>query len=116
MPNRNRNASSYAYPLRDRILPMLGSMTGSRSLLKAMLRRVLAHLHYGRLTIVLPDDDTLHFSGDHETDLRAAIHIHDWQAIRKLATGRRCCLRRGLYGWQLEQPGPDAFDAVCHAQ
>ncbi|WP_417830502.1 class I SAM-dependent methyltransferase [Thalassospira sp.] len=87
MPNRNRNASSYAYPLRDRILPMLGSMTGSRSLLKAMLRRVLAHLHYGRLTIVLPDDDTLHFSGDHETDLRAAIHIHDWQAIRKLATG-----------------------------
>ncbi|MBO6808016.1 cyclopropane-fatty-acyl-phospholipid synthase family protein [Thalassospira sp.] len=87
MPNRNRNASADALPLRDRILPMLGSVTGSRSLLKAMLKRVLAHLHYGRLTIVLPDDDTLHFTGDQETDLRAAIHIHDWQAIRKLATG-----------------------------
>ncbi|HAI30207.1 MAG TPA: SAM-dependent methyltransferase, partial [Thalassospira sp.] len=67
MPNRNRNASADALPLRDRILPMLGSVTGSRSLLKAMLKRVLAHLHYGRLTIVLPDDDTLHFTGDQET-------------------------------------------------
>lgn len=87
MSNRNRDASGFAVPLRDRLLPMLGSMTGSRSLLKAMLKRVLAHLHYGRLTIVLPDKDTFHFTGERETDLRAAIHIHDWQAIRKLATG-----------------------------
>lgn len=87
MSNRNRDASGFAVPLRDRLLPMLGSMTGSRSLLKAMLKRVLAHLHYGRLTIVLPDNDTFHFTGERETDLRAAIHIHDWQAIRKLATG-----------------------------
>jgi cyclopropane-fatty-acyl-phospholipid synthase len=87
MPNRNRHASGLAVPLRDRIIPMLGSVTGSRSLLKAMLHRVLSHLQYGRLTIVLPDNDTLYFTGQNETDLRAAIHIHDWQAIRKLATG-----------------------------
>ncbi|MFV1852763.1 MAG: class I SAM-dependent methyltransferase [Porticoccaceae bacterium] len=87
MPDRNRTASGLAIPLRDRIIPVLGSVTGNRSILKAMLRRVLSHLHYGRLTIVLPDGDTLHFTGEKETELRAAIHIHSWQAIRKLATG-----------------------------
>ncbi|MEQ8287638.1 cyclopropane-fatty-acyl-phospholipid synthase family protein [Thalassospira sp.] len=87
MPDRNRTVSGTANPLRDRLVPMLGSMTGSRSLLKSMLRRVLSHLHYGRLTIVLPDGDNLYVTGEQETDLQAAIHIHDWQAIRKLATG-----------------------------
>ncbi|MBO6771336.1 MULTISPECIES: cyclopropane-fatty-acyl-phospholipid synthase family protein [unclassified Thalassospira] len=87
MPDRNPTASELSVPLRDRLVPLLGSMTGNRSLLKVMLRRVLSHLQFGRLTIVLPDNDHLHFTGDQETDLQAAIHIHDWQAIRKLATG-----------------------------
>jgi len=87
MPDRNRMASGINRPLRDRLVPMLGSMTGNRGILKSMLRRVLSHLHFGRLTIVLPDGDNLHVMGQQETDLQAAIHIHDWKAIRKLATG-----------------------------
>jgi cyclopropane-fatty-acyl-phospholipid synthase len=87
MPNRNSMAFGLSIPLRDRIVPLLGSVTGNRSVLKVMLRRVLAHLRYGRLTIVLPDGDRLNFTGSLNTDLQALIHIHDWQAIRKLATG-----------------------------
>ncbi|RCK47844.1 cyclopropane-fatty-acyl-phospholipid synthase [Thalassospira profundimaris] len=87
MPDRNSSASELSVSMRDRLVPLLGSMTGNRSLLKVMLRRVLSHLHYGRLTLVLPDGDNLHFVGNHENDLQAAIHIHDWKAIRKLATG-----------------------------
>ena len=86
MPDRNPTASELSVPLRDRLVPLLGSMTGNRSLLKVMLRRVLSHLQFGRLTIVLPDNDHLHFTGDLETDLQAAIHIHDWQREGESAT------------------------------
>ncbi|MBV16989.1 MAG: SAM-dependent methyltransferase, partial [Thalassospira sp.] len=87
MPNRNRTASVFGNPLRDRLVPMLGSMTGSRSILKSMLRHVLAHLHYGRLTTILPDGESLHFTGEQETDLQAVIQVHRWDALRRLATG-----------------------------
>lgn len=87
MPNRNRTASGITHPLRDRLVPLLGRVTGNRSILKSMLRRVLAHLQYGRLTIILPDGDSLHFIGQQKTDLQAIIEIHGWDAIRRLATG-----------------------------
>ena len=87
MPERNRSSSTIVRPFRDRFLPVIGGMTGSRNLLKIMLKRILAHLHYGRLTIVLPDGDTLQFTGQEQTEIRAVLHIHDWKAIRRLATG-----------------------------
>jgi cyclopropane-fatty-acyl-phospholipid synthase len=87
MPNRNSMSSELSVLLRDCLVPLLGSVTGNRSVLKFMLPRLLSHLRHGRLGIVLPDGDHLNFTGTQNTDLQALIHIHDWQAIRKLATG-----------------------------
>ncbi|MCC9624705.1 cyclopropane-fatty-acyl-phospholipid synthase family protein [Thalassospira sp. MA62] len=87
MANRNRTTSDIAIPLRDKLVPMLGSITGNRGVLKSMLRSILRHLEYGRLTIILPDQDSLHFTGTQNVTDQAVIHIHRWDAIRRLATG-----------------------------
>ncbi|WP_417843730.1 class I SAM-dependent methyltransferase [Thalassospira sp.] len=87
MPDRSRPNSTLARSLRDRILPLISSVVRPKSMLERMLVRVLSHLHYGRLALVLPDGRTLNFTGRERLDLHAVLDVRHWRAIRKLATG-----------------------------
>tara|TARA_R110000751_G_scaffold88570_2_gene174869 strand:- start:67 stop:1344 length:1278 start_codon:yes stop_codon:yes gene_type:complete len=87
MPDRSRSSSLVVRSLCDRILPLISSVVRPKTVLERMLVRVLSHLHYGRLTLVLPDGRTLNFTGQKRLDLHAVLDVRDWRAIRKLATG-----------------------------
>lgn len=98
MPERSRPSSGVSTTtssasslvvrsLRDHVMSAIGSVMRPKSMLERMLVRVLAHLQYGRLTLVLPDGRTLNFSGRERLDLHAVLDVRDWRALRKLATG-----------------------------
>jgi len=48
-----------------------------------VMRRWLAQLHEGSLSIVLPDGQVIHHSGD-EPGPQAQITLHNWRALRRL--------------------------------
>jgi len=50
---------------------------------KRTMRRWLAHLHQGSLTVVLPDGQVVHHSGE-EPGPQAQITLHNWRAVRRL--------------------------------
>jgi cyclopropane-fatty-acyl-phospholipid synthase len=47
------------------------------------MRRWLAHLHKGSITVVLPDGQVVHHHGD-ETGPQGQITLHNWRALRRL--------------------------------
>ena len=87
MPDRSRSNSMVVRSLRERLLPLIGSVMRPKSMIERMLVRILAHLRYGRLTLVLPDGRTLNFSGREKLDLHAVLDVRNWRAFRKLFTG-----------------------------
>ncbi|MEG9883127.1 MAG: cyclopropane-fatty-acyl-phospholipid synthase family protein [Hyphomicrobiales bacterium] len=87
MPVNDTIPPSLPFALRMRLAPVLGGLFGDHSVLRPVLRHVFSRLCFGRLCLALPDGEMLYFTGIGRKEQQAVLRIHDWRALRRLATG-----------------------------
>ncbi|WP_084633300.1 SAM-dependent methyltransferase [Pleomorphomonas oryzae] len=94
------------------ILPSIVGLALPTRLRVAFVRRLLTHVHRGRLTVLLPDGTQLAAGGD-LPGVVAELHIQRWRAISRLLTGGDVGFAESYVDGDWDTPDLVAFVTLC---
>ena len=94
------------------VIPSIVSLALPARMRVAFIRRLLGHVHRGRLTVVLPDGTQLAGAGD-QPGVVAELRILRWRAVSRLLSGGDVGFAESYVDGDWDTPDLVAFVSLC---